>query len=149
MLKLKQELDMRIGHNMFYRAAKRLIRMPREFTDDLKRMKPVCNVNQTNYAKNCLMMYITNPFTGKQNEDSHQNVRQAREIARLIGEFGYDVDVLQYDVRYARLNKKYDLVFDICAREKPIYSKALSDSAIKIIYFTGSESVFALSLIHI
>lgn len=142
-MKLKQELDMRIGHNKFYRAAKRLIRMPREFTDDLKRMKPVCNVNQTNYAKNCLMMYITNPFTGKQNEDSHQNVRQAREIARLIGEFGYDVDVLQYDVRYARLNKKYDLVFDICAREKPIYGKALSDSAIKIIYFTGSESVFA------
>ena len=142
-IKIKQELDMRIGNNGFYRRAKRLVRMPREFIDTLRKMTPVCNVNQTNYAKNCLMMYITNPFTGKQNVDSHQNVRQAREIARLIGELGYNVDVLQYDVRYARLNKKYDLVFDICAREKPIYSKALSDSAIKIIYFTGSESVFA------
>lgn len=134
---------MRIGHIKLYRMAKRLIRMPREFASDLNNMVPIHNVNRTDYQKNCLMMYITEPFVKEQKRDSHQNIRQAKEIARLIGEFGYNVDVLRYNARFARLKKKYDLVFDICVSEKPIYRNSLSDAAKKIVYFTGSESAFA------
>ena len=142
MLRIKQELDIRIGHNRIYRGAKWLIRMPREVLCTMKQMFPVCNVNQTNYQKNCLMMYITNPFTEKKVNDGHQNTRQAREIARLIGTFGYNVDVMRYNTKFAVLNKKYDLVFDICAKEKPVYAHALADGAKKIVYFTTSEPAF-------
>lgn len=143
MIKIKQELDMRIGHNKLYQMAKWAIRTPRSFLIDLKRIVPVCNVNRTNYQKNCLMLYITNPFCGEKQDDFHQNIRQAREIARLIGEFGYNVDVLQYNIGYAFLRKKYDLVIDICPKEKPAYRNALADGAKKIVYFTTSDPEFS------
>lgn len=55
-------------------------------------------------------MYITNPFTEKTVNDGHQNTRQAREIARLIGTFGYNVDVLRYNAKFAVLKKSRSIV---------------------------------------
>lgn len=105
---------------------------------------PVRNVNKTNYEKNCLLLYITEPFELKDKSNAHQNLWQVIEIARIIGELGYNVDVLNYKTKYTLFgNKKYDLIFDICAKDKPIYRNHMAEDCKKIIYFTGSESEFA------
>lgn len=101
------------------------------------------NVLNTNFEKNCLVLYIKTPFVQKEISVSHQNVWQTREIARIICGFGYNVDVVDYRDDIVWLHKKYDAVFDVCVRDHPIYEKALKKGAKKIVYFTGGESVFA------
>jgi len=105
----------------------------------------VTNVNKTKYSKNCLLSYITHPFQNKKSQDAHQNIWQVKEIARIIGEFGYNVDVVDYRENRVKLRKNYDLVFDILASEEPIYKNNLNPEAKRIIFFTGSESDFANS----
>lgn len=102
----------------------------------------ICNVNRTHYKKNCLISYIKEPFEKPPNR-SHQNEMQVLVIARLIGEFGYNVDIIDYKSQHVIFNKKYDVVFDICAKDKPVYKNYLKASAKRIVYFTGSESKFA------
>ena len=104
---------------------------------------PLFNVNKTKYNKTCLISYVKSPFLNRSNVASHQNLWQVSEIARIFGDMGYNVDVIDYTAEKAILTKKYDSVFDILARETPVYAKNLSNNAKKIIYFTGSESKFA------
>lgn len=104
---------------------------------------PIKNVNKTNYNKNCLLSYISSPFLDKSLQETHQNIWQVTEIARIIGEYGYNVDVIDYTLEKVCLSKKYDLVFDILARDNPVYANNLNDKAKRIIYFTGNESGFA------
>nr|WP_300767202.1 glycosyltransferase [uncultured Acetatifactor sp.] len=115
----------------------------------IKKMKSVTgfrnivyNVNGTCYERNCLISYIKKPFeSGPSN--THQNGIQVLEIARLIGEYGYNVDVIDYMSRHVIFNKKYDAIFDICVKNQPVYKNYLKASAKRIVYFTGSESKFA------
>lgn len=102
----------------------------------------ICNVNRTNYKKNCLICYIIAPFEREPNS-SHQNERQVLVIARLISEFGYNVDVIDYKSEHVIFNKKYDAIFDICVNDIPIYKNCLKPSTKRIVYLTGSESKFA------
>lgn len=108
----------------------------------LKIGKILENVTKTEYKRNCLMVYITKPFK-EHLEMTHQNHEQAQIIARLISDRGYNVDVIDYDTKYVFLRKKYDAVFDICVKDRPVYKKHLKDGAKRICYFTGSESEFA------
>ena len=62
----------------------------------------VKNVNHENYDKRCLLVYITIPFKDKLTSDRHQNFWQAKELARLIGKQGYQVDVIDYQNPYTR-----------------------------------------------
>ena len=102
----------------------------------------VTNVNNTNYNRNCLIRYINEPFE-KGSDDSHQNTVQVIEIAKLIGNLGYNVDVIDYISEYVVLKNKYDAVFDISVCKKPIYINALKNGAKKIAYLTGSNPTFA------
>ena len=107
---------------------------------------PIFNVNKTSHDKNCLLLYITDSFKNANVSTVHQNFWQVLEIARIIGELGYNVDALDYRIKHTYFKgKKYDLIFDICAKEKPIFRKNISRDCKKIIYFTGGESKFANS----
>ena len=109
----------------------------------LKKNFPINNVNHTKYNKNCLLSYIKEPFFDSKNANVHQNRWQVKEIARIFGDFGYNVDVIEYNVDKVFLKKKYDFVFDILAKETPVYKDRLNENAKRIIYFTGSETEFA------
>lgn len=100
------------------------------------------NVNKTSYAKNCLVVYIVEPFLGPIS-DRHQNQWQAAMIAKIFGENGYNVDIVNYQHRKKpRLSKKYDLVFGLIPREDHFYEKFLHENAIRIAYLTSSNLVF-------
>jgi len=108
------------------------------------RYKPdvVRNVNKTAYAKDCLMIYIVEPFLGPIS-DRHQNQWQAVMIAKIFGENGYNVDVVNYQYKKEpQFTKKYDLVFGLIPREDHFYEKHIKDDAIKIAYLTSSNLAF-------
>lgn len=99
------------------------------------------NVNQTTHDKNCLMCYITSPFLASSNS-GHQNQVQTPIIAQVLGDLGYNVDVLDYYQKHVKLRKKYDAVFDISVEDVPVYKNHLQPNAKRIVYFTGSDPAF-------
>ncbi len=101
------------------------------------------NFFKTNFDKNCLLCYITFPFVEKCDSSKHQNVWQAKEIARIISSKGYNVDIIDYNCKHCKLKKEYDLVFDISVSDSPIYENNIKDDAKKIAYFTGSNPSFS------
>ena len=74
------------------------------------------NYGHTRYKKRCLLIYITFPFKQRDLSDRHQNIWQATELARIIGEFGYQVDVADYQNKYTRPIGKYDMVIGLIPR---------------------------------
>lgn len=102
------------------------------------------NVNKTSYAKNCLLLYIVEPFRNpKKDNVSHQNYWQAKELTKIIGEMKYNVDVIQFSDRRAKLTKKYDLVIDLHPGMNILYSDHLNYGAKRIAYITGSNVCFS------
>ena len=95
------------------------------------------NVNAANHNKRCLILYVTEPFHTKVIPDFHQNQWQVKEMARIIGEHGFVVDVAQYDVPDLRLKHNYDLVVGLIPRGLDIYSTHLNPDAIRIAYLTS------------
>ncbi|HEX2927769.1 MAG TPA: glycosyltransferase family 4 protein [Ruminiclostridium sp.] len=63
---------------------------------------------------------------------------QVPEIARIIGEFGYNVDVIDYDDQSIKLSKRYHLLLDIYPQNHKVYDSNLADECIKVLYSTGS-----------
>ena len=100
------------------------------------------NVNNSRHNKNCLISYIRNPFE-EGPDNTHQNVTQIIEIARIMDDLAYNVDVIDYRSKKVIFNKKYDVLFEICIKKNPVYRNALKKDAKRIIYLTGSESEFA------
>ncbi len=105
----------------------------------------IANVNNTKYTKTCLMIYITMPFINKSHTliNSHQNYLQVLEMSRVLGEFGYNVDVIDYNAVNLRLTCLYDLVIDIHPYDKPVYLNNLNRDAIRIAYLTGSNPTYS------
>lgn len=103
------------------------------------------NVNFAGNKKRCLIAYITRPFKTLGVSKSHQNQSQSLELARIIGEFGYNVDVIDYNANKVKFRCKYDLIVDIHPRSKSIYSACLNDGCKKIAYLTGSNTYFSNS----
>lgn len=100
------------------------------------------NVNNSKHKKNCLISYIRTPFEeGPVN--AHQNAIQIIEIAKIMDALKYNVDVIDYRAKRVLFEKKYDALFEICIKKKPVYKNALNKDAKRIIYLTGSESEFA------
>lgn len=99
----------------------------------------VKNVNHGHSEKRCLLIYITIPFREKTVSDRHQNFWQARELARLIGKRGYQVDVIDYQNPYARPRGLYDLVIGLIPRNIDVYSAHLRPDAKRIAYLTSSN----------
>lgn len=120
---------------MFLRVARRV--RSRLFGDG------ICeNVNGTAHGKRGLLLYLVAPFRAGNEGCVHQNFSQVLEIAKALGEFQYDVDVINYFDRKVRLRKKYDLVVDIHPGLNPVYRGAMSSSCIRIAYMTGSNPTF-------
>lgn len=107
-----------------------------------KKMPLLKNVLDSNYLRNALLVYITEPFITGIN-DKHQNSWQTVEIARQLNEFGYNVDVIDWEYNKRFLEKKYDLLIDLHPRKNACYLKSLKNNAIKIAYLTGSNSAFS------
>lgn len=132
------------------REIKRFIKkiLPKYIVDILRQYKinitkPICfNVCQTNYKRNCLMVYITEPFRNGITS-SHQNSWQVVELARIISSFGYNVDVIDYDYNRNNFVKKYDLLIDLHPRDNCVYQTSLKTDCIKIAYITGSNTRFS------
>ncbi|MBP3817903.1 MAG: glycosyltransferase [Butyrivibrio sp.] len=103
-----------------------------------KNVKFIENVLKTNYEKNCLLLYVLDPFINGIKE-THQNQWQVIELAKMIGGYGYNVDVGDYDYNPDTYNKKYDLLVDILPSENRTYFKNLKDDCIKIAYMTGTN----------
>lgn len=124
-------------------------RLPKYIIDILRQYKinitkQICfNVCQTNYKRNCLMVYITEPFRSGITS-SHQNSWQVVEIARTISSFGYNVDVIDVDYAKDNFDKQYDLLIDLHPSDNSIYQKSLKSDCIKIAYITGSNIQFAI-----
>lgn len=101
------------------------------------------NVNKTTYDKNCLLVYMVEPFVNPETSLSHQNYWQSKELANVIGEFGYNVDVIQYNDTQSQLLKKYDLVIDLHPGMNTGYIKNLKNNAKRVAYITGQNPSFS------
>lgn len=100
------------------------------------------NVNGSGAARRCLLVYITHPFRSTADPETHQNIWQAREMARIIGQHGYTVDVVDYYNRYTRLKHSYDLVIGLIPRGIDIYSRHLNPGCIRVAYLTSMNLKF-------
>ena len=105
--------------------------------------KYLINVNKHNHGKNCLLMYITEPFLDKENLNTHQNQVQVIEMSKIIGEFGYNVDVIDYNNEKVKLDKKYDLILELHPGLNEVYKMNINEGCKKIAYITGSNPSFA------
>ncbi len=101
------------------------------------------NVARTNFKKNCLIVYLTQPFKNQEFNHYHQNLWQVKKMPQIISKFGYNVDVIDYKNTQVKLNKKYDLVIDIFPGYNQSYTGMLNKNATLIGYFTGSNHNFA------
>lgn len=96
------------------------------------------NVNHTVFPRNCLLKYITLPFRKAPIYHKHQNMWQVPEIAKMLAQFGYNVDVIDYDETNVRFDKQYDLLIDIFPQEHTLYDGALKKECKKIYLATGT-----------
>ena len=136
-----------------------MILSKQKIKDTLKKILPKCiihliiylkskkklllnNVFNDNGNKNCLLVYITDPFINGI-KDNHQNSWQVIEIAKAISKFGYNIDVCDYNYNKKDFNKKYDLLIDLHPRDNAVYNKFLKPDCIKIAYLTGSNTSFS------
>ena len=108
----------------------------------IRRGHKIDNIFKTDFSKNCLLAYIINPFVNGVSY-THQNSWQVIEIAKAISEFGYNVDVCDYNYNKSDFNKKYDLLIDLHPRDNAVYNKFLKSNCTKIAYLTGSNISFA------
>jgi hypothetical protein len=99
------------------------------------------NVNGTHYMRRCLLLYTTLPFLADL-PPTHPNVWQVRELAKCIGECGYDVDVFDFLATDAPISERYDMVVDIHPGPMPFYRNYLTENCIKIAYLASSHSAF-------
>jgi hypothetical protein len=91
---------------------------------------PVFNVNNIDdpsSKKSALLVYLSLPFHLKEGHPAfrfHQNLKQSLQIASVLGEFGYSVDVIDIHDKTFKPSRKYDLVMshrsDISGLEEAI-----------------------------
>jgi glycosyltransferase involved in cell wall biosynthesis len=68
--------------------------------------------DESDYSKRALLIYIVKPFRLSKDDPEflkHQNLRRCRQIASIIGEFGYIVDVGHRHNLTPLMQRKYDL----------------------------------------
>lgn len=82
------------------------------------------------------------PFTGAIPAQIHQNHWQVSALSSTIGEYGYNVDVSNWDDDQVTFTTRYDLVIDISPHNQHIYLPHLSAAGRRILYATGSAPVF-------
>ena len=94
--------------------------------------------------RRALLVYIVHPFLMDPHSSeffSHQNKWIAIEIARLLDQLGYLVDVVDWDNRHVLIDLDYDLLIGFGYAEE--LAKQLPLSTVKIFLATGSQANFA------
>lgn len=102
----------------------------------------VYNYYNTKYDKNCLFMYVLEPFLRNEIDESHQLFWQELQITKLLSDKGYNIDIIDYDNKYVHLVKKYDLIFDLIPGRNMVYMNHMTQRCIRIAYLTGSNATF-------
>lgn len=70
-------------------------------------------VREQEYRKRALLIYIVQPFLHTEKDPvflKHQNLRQCKQICRILDEFGYVVDVIDIGDTSSKMDYEYDLV---------------------------------------
>lgn len=102
----------------------------------------IYNYFDTQYEKNCLLMYVTLPFISDNNDSFHQAYWQQRKLAKAISIRGYNVDVIDYNNSSIKLRNNYDLVIDLIPGVNPVFRKNMNPGCKTIAYLTGSNATF-------
>ncbi|MEQ8172475.1 MAG: glycosyltransferase [Candidatus Eremiobacterota bacterium] len=109
--------------------------------------KVIYNVNQVKevkYKKRAILIYLVDAFLLKDNDLMflyHQNLRQCKQIASILGEFGYIVDVADINDANFKPARIYDLVLSHRFNLNNI-KKSLQNS-IKIYLSTGINHIIS------
>lgn len=102
--------------------------------------RPVSLNAQDEVRGAALLSYLKKPFTMSEvqiDQHPHSNYWECLTIGKLLAEFGYDVDVIDWDDSTFTPDKKYDLVIDIHSNLDRLLSY-LPKHCIKILHITGS-----------
>ncbi|MBQ9334762.1 MAG: hypothetical protein IJS12_10560 [Lachnospiraceae bacterium] len=102
------------------------------------------NVYHTRFERNAIVAYIVKPFKDPDWVSNHQGAVQIMELARILSERGYNVDVIDYLDPYVRLprHKSYDLVIAQFPKDCDRYTLHLKPDAVRIAYITTSSTEF-------
>lgn len=91
------------------------------------------------HEKECLLLYIVDPFRNSGSNFHHQNQLQVQELARVVSGLGYNVDVIHFSDRRVRLRKRYDLVIDLHPGGNDVYLRHMAPGCIRVGYITGTN----------
>ena len=90
-----------------------------------------------------LVCYLADPILWRDDNDKfnwHSNCWESKEIARILSELGYVVDIVNYNVNFYP-TQQYDVVFDL--HEKlSLWYPFLKKSTVKLLHLTGSYPKF-------
>ena len=104
------------------------------------------NVNQVLSAsrpRRALLVYIVRPFIvdpRSQEFVAHVNYWRSIELAKMLNELGYVVDVMDYNDHYSPVTRDYDLLIGFGRADE--LAKQLPQRSIKLFLGTGSEANF-------
>ena len=110
--------------------------------------KPVIyNVNNSNHSSWALVSYIKAPFiVRRRQKDTHQNIWQVIELAKILDNYGFNVDAVDYNLKKSvKFRHKYDLLIEIEPKDSPIYQDWLNPECTKIAYMTGRNPLVSNS----
>ncbi len=92
-----------------------------------------------------LLSYISHPFKNSAQGIGHTNIMEARELALVFGEMGYQVDVIDYDASLpASVNiSEYKIVCGFGEPLEQTMRRSPPGSPIKINYMTGCHTYYS------
>jgi glycosyltransferase involved in cell wall biosynthesis len=93
---------------------------------------------------NVLLSYIVGPFLEKTGENLsclHTNQWECLKIATIWREFGYAVDVINWDNKYFTPKRKYSVFIDIHSNMERL-TPLLNKNCFKILHITGAHWLF-------
>jgi len=97
--------------------------------------RPITNYFNTDFNRNVLISYIVNPFRIGV-DANHTNTAEARTIASVFNELGYNVDIVHYNETKEMDFSKYDVFFGFGEPVEKSFARRKKDAAI-IYYGTG------------
>lgn len=101
------------------------------------------NVLRAPHRRRALLLHQVAAFRTARDARAHQQIGQAREIARALDERGYAVDVADWSERRPILDCAYDLAIDLHPAEPALYDGHLSPGAVRFSWITGSNPAFS------
>ncbi|MBC2716519.1 MAG: glycosyltransferase family 4 protein [Desulfobacteraceae bacterium] len=97
------------------------------------------NIFHTDYKKNALISYLEEPFKNKNLPLTHSNFREVLYIVKLISEFGYNIDLINYLDQGGVNYEKYQLLFGFGFPLENSFKQKINIDK-RIFYATGAHS---------